>query len=290
MKKNLVLFISLATLLLSACSFDPVTQPSSAFSAGTVQRRGTDNAEMVYVPAGEFLMGSTEKDIDYALTLCPKCKREYFDDEKPQHTVYLDPFWIDKYEVTNALYKKCVEAGRCSGSAPGILSVTRSSYYGNSTYDNYPVIYMQHADALGYCAWAGKHLPTEAQWEKAARGTDARIYPWGNTYDKNYLNFDNKGDTTEVGKYPSDVSPYGAMDMAGNVSEWVADSYDSNYYTNSPRNNPKGPLFGIDRVFRGGSWYSLRGAAARSSSRGISGVEFFLFTLQEGDLGFRCAE
>jgi formylglycine-generating enzyme required for sulfatase activity len=216
-----------------------------ALRIGSTRISEKDGVTMVYVPAGEFLMGASSSDSQAASV------------EKPQHTVHLDSFWIDKYEVTNALYKKCVDAGRCS--RPGeTKSYTRSPYYGNSSYDNYPVIYVLWNDATAYCAWAGKRLPTEAEWEKAARGTDARTYPWGNNWDGTRLNsWDSTprpGDTTAVGSYPSGASPYGALDMAGNVWEWVADWYGDNYYASSPRNNPKGPSSGQYRVLRGGSW------------------------------------
>ena len=195
------------------------------------------DAVMVTVPAGDFTMGSND------------------DDSKPAHQVYLNAFSIDKYEVTNAQYKQCVDAGKCSPPAKS-ESRTRNWYYGVPKYNNYPVIYVSWDDAKRYCAWAGKRLPTEAEWEKAARGTDGRIYPWGNSFDARKLNSSEggKGDTTAVGSYPDGASPYGALDMAGNVSEWVADRYDENYYANSPRNNPPGPSSGLGHVQRGGDW------------------------------------
>ncbi len=229
---------------------------------------------MMYVPAGKFWMGSSDAD------------KQANDDEKPQHEVDLDAFWIDKFEVTNALYKKCVDAGKCSAPNDS-KAYTRSSYYGNSTYDNYPVIYVSWNDAKTYCEWTGKHLPTEAQWEKAARGTDGRIYPWGNTFDKNLLNSSDgsKGDTTAVGSYPSGASLYGALDMAGNVWEWVADWYDANYYKNSPARNPKGPDSGQYRIVHGGSWYSLADVV-RAAFRG----SFRYPDPWSIDVSFRCVE
>jgi formylglycine-generating enzyme required for sulfatase activity len=234
------------------------------------QPRGNDGARMVYVPEGEFEMGSNNGD----------------DDEKPVHRIFLDAFWIDVFEVTNALYKKCVDAGRCQ--PPGnSSSYTRSSYFGNSQFDNYPVIYVSWDDAHAYCTWAGKRLPTEAQWEKAARGTDGRIYPWGNTFDKNLLNSNEggKGDTTAVGSYPGGASPYGALDMAGNVWEWVADWYDNGYYANSPRQNPTGPSSGESRVLRGGSWNHFQNLA-RAAYR----YDYGHPTNRYNDFGFRCAQ
>jgi serine/threonine-protein kinase len=237
------------------------------------QTRVVSDAPMVYVPAGDFTMGSND-----------------YDSEKPPHTVYLDAFWIDKFEVTNALYKKCVDVGKCSAPSSG-------KFY-NAQYDNYPVISVSWNDANAFCAWAGKRLPTEAEWEKSARGTDGRVYPWGSAFDKNLLNsFEGgKGDRTTVGifsitwgelpvgSYPGGVSPYGAMDMAGNVWEWVADWYDEKYYSNSPRNNPKGPSSGQYRVLRGGAWGNLQGDV-RASYR------YFNFPDLRGNfVGLRCAQ
>jgi formylglycine-generating enzyme required for sulfatase activity len=257
--------------LLATCSKTPeVNQPAP----GTTQIRNSaiDGASMVFVPAGDFLMGSGDADKNARAG------------EKPQHTVYLDAFWIDKFEVTNALYKKCVDAGKCA-KPKEIGSYTRNSYYGNPQFDNHPVIYVSWDNATQYCAWAGKRLPTEAQWEKAARGTDGRIYPWGNVFDKNKLNSSDGGnrDTIAVGNFSSGVSPYGAMDMAGNVWEWVADWYDEKYYANSPRNNPKGPSSGQYRVFRGGS-YNNGANDARAVYRNSYNARWY------SNMGFRCVE
>jgi formylglycine-generating enzyme required for sulfatase activity len=226
---------------------------------------------MVFVPAGEFLMGSSDADKDAG------------SDEKPQHTVYLDAFWIDKYEVTNAQYKQCVGAGRCQQPST-TSSSTRSSYYGDSKYDNYPVIGVSWRDAILFCEWAGKRLPTEAEWEKAARGAAGRIYPWGDRYDISKVNADGKvGDTTAVGSYPAGASPYGAMDMAGNVWEWVADWYDAKYYASSPKDNPTGPS-GSARVLRGGAWDSYQ-YFVRAADRNSIYPDYRLI-----NVGFRCAQ
>lgn len=264
-----------------------VSNPASAASA--VQTRGEDNAPMVYVPAGDFLMGSTEQQIADAKALlmqeCAACSTEWVDAESPQHTVYLDAFWIDQHEVTNAQYKLCADAGQCQ-PPKAAKSVTRSSYYGNSQYDDYPVIFVSWSDADAFCRWAGKRLPTESEWEKAARGTDARIYPWGNTFDASKLNFlgSGKRDTTAVGSYPAGASPYGAYDMAGNVFEWVTDWYDPNYYPGSPNSNPKGPSPTQDRGLRGGSFGDVQ-ALVRAALRGK-----YSPGIHHNAYGFRCAQ
>lgn len=235
------------------------------------EERVIGGALMVFVPKGEFLMGSSDVD------------KHAESDEKPQHTVYLDSFWIDKFKVTNAQYQKCVGAGKCTAPRQS-KSYTRSFYYADSKYDNYPVINVVVNDAKSFCEWAGKRLPTEAQWEKAARGTDERIYPWGNVFDKNLLNSyeGGRGDTSEVGGYPLSASSYGVMDMAGNVAEWVADWYDSGYYKNSPSRNPSGPSSGLDRVQRGGSWNNAA-ADVRAANR-------FNSRFSSNFVGFRCVE
>ena len=230
---------------------------------------------MVNVPAGDFIMGSSISDAQAAGA------------EKPQHAVYLDAFQIDKYEVTNALYKQCVDAGKCY--APSTWSsYTRNTYYGDPSFDNYPVINVSWYDAKAYCEWAGKQLPTEAQWEKAARGTDGRIYPWGNTWDATKLNSlvsnSSPGDATAVGSYPAGASPFGALDMAGNVWEWVADWYGPNYYSHSPTRNPQGPPSGQYKAMRGGSWDNGM-ADARVANRDY-GVPIYFYA----HLGFRCVK
>ncbi len=227
-----------------------------------------DGMVQVYVPAGSFQMGSDSGDPD----------------EKPVHPVMLDAFWIDHTEVTNAMYTLCVEAGKCSPPSSS-KSYTRDNYYGDAQYNNYPVIYVSWDNANAYCDWAGRRLPTEAEWEKAARGTDGRTYPWGNDApDSNLLNFNsNVGDTTEVGAYPSGASPYSALDMVGNVWEWVNDWYDEAYYGNLPSENPQGPASGQYRVLRGGSWsFGVGGVRAAYRDRGEPG--YF-----SGRIGFRCA-
>lgn len=226
----------------------------------TTKISAIDEAEMVYVPAGEFIMGSTDAQVEQALQACKRfanfCDQgeipALLDSEKPSHTIMLDAFWIDRHEVTNAHYKRCVDDGACLTPFE-TKSATREEYFGNPEYDDYPVIQVSWDDATTFCEWAGKRLPTEAEWEKAARGTDGRIYPWGNDFDASRLqSILLSGDTLQVASYPGGASPYGALDMAGNVLEWTADWYDPGYYTFSPRENPSGPLSGQDRVVRGG--------------------------------------
>jgi formylglycine-generating enzyme required for sulfatase activity len=220
---------------------------------------------IVFVPAGEFLMGSSEND--------PVADS----DEKPQHPVYLDAYWIDQTEVTNAMYQRCVEAGKCT--AP-----QHSARYGSTQYTHHPVMGVTWEQAQTYCAWTGRRLPTEAEWEKAARGADGRLYPWGNIAPSaDLLNFNrNVGDTTEVGSYPAGASPYGALDMAGNIWEWVADRYDKSYYAKAPAENPPGPATGVTRVLRGGAW-GVDPRAVRASNR------FWAFPGRNDLDGFRCA-
>jgi formylglycine-generating enzyme required for sulfatase activity len=228
---------------------------------------GEDGMTLAYVPAGEFQMGS-----------------DRYDDEKPIHTVHLDAYWIDQSEVTNGMYAKCVEAGKCDPPS-SIGSYTRDSYYGNSEFDDYPVIYVSWNDAAAYCEWAGRRLPTESEWEKAA-GWDAdaearRIYPWGDSIDESYANYaGNIGDTTAVGDYQKGVSFFGAYDMAGNVWEWVDDWYD--VYPGGDENASSN--FGQTyRVLRGGAWDPYHDFV-RAAARG-----WFVPTSTLNDLGFRCS-
>jgi formylglycine-generating enzyme required for sulfatase activity len=222
---------------------------------------GSDGMTLLYVPAGEFTMGSDAG----------------HNNEKPVHTVYLDAFWIDQTEVTNDMYKICVGSGKCA--KPSSLD-----YYG---FTNYPVVYVNWNDAAAYCGWAGRRLPTEAEWEKAARGTDGRTYPWGDELpNNNLLNYNRPtlGDIAEVGSYPSGVSPYGAYDMAGNVWEWVNDWYGKTYYQSSSPSNPLGPESGEYRVIRGGAWNDV-GSSARVTYRNwnVPADEYY------SSVGFRCA-
>ena len=313
MKHLLVFLAVLSCMVLAACSASPTPEPTHTPMpvptdtpvpaqpiGGETWTRATDGMAMLFVPAGEFLMGSDEQDIDDALQTCNEtlgdCNREWFEGEYPQHRVTLDEFWIDRTEVANAQYRQCVDAGACDAPT--------SCDSGEPTYDDagkgdHPVVCVSWHDAEAYCQWAGARLPTEAEWEKAARGTDALKYPWGNTFDGSRLNFcerncefddwkytdldDGYARTAPVGTYgPAGASPYGALNMAGNVYEWVADWHDRGYYSRSPDRNPPGPDSGEYRVVRGGSWGGDPGWV-RSAYRG---GDFPVITNSSN--GFRC--
>ena len=229
--------------------FDPPFRmvPVAANVSGVDFRFGSCTSE-VLIPAGTFQMG------------CDSSRTTCYWGEKPLHTVELPSYYIDRCEVTNARYAACVAEGGCT---PPIFdwSATHRPYYGTAAYGNFPVMNVNWAQARDFCEWDGKRLPTEAEWEKAGRGSsDTRLYPWGDqpkSCTLANLSLSNGacvGDAVEVGSYPDGASPYGVMDMAGNVREWVSDWYSDTYYTNSPAYNPQGPDNGTNRVVRGGSW------------------------------------
>ena len=235
-----------------------VSKPPASPQAGDVWVNPKDGAEMVYVPAGEFLMGSTEAELSslaerYGGGGYRAYMRKQLSNEELQHSVYLDGYWIHKHEVTVAHYRKfCQATGRPMPSKWA---------------DDRPIIMVSWNDAQAYAQWAGGALPTEAQWEKAARGADGRRYPWGDDWDwgrrcNDGMDHNSVGGrvwpwktvAAPVGSYPTGTSPYGAMDMAGNVWEWCADWYRQDYYGISPASNPRGPATGSARVLRGGSY------------------------------------
>ena len=234
--------------------------------AGQTLTSEIDGMVEVYVPEGYFTMGSAMDD--------PQAD----EDEKPSHKVFLDSFWIDRTEVTNAMYLHCISAERCSPPA-------RSVYYTDPEYANHPAIGISWIQAQEYCQWAERRLPTEAEWEKAARGRDGRRYPWGDTPPKfEVANFDHHfNETVHVGMYEEGASPYGVLDMAGNAWEWVADGYQSDFYSHSPEENPISDSPVNRRVLRGGNWDS-NAEGIRVTNR------FWAFPGRNDTDGFRCAK
>jgi formylglycine-generating enzyme required for sulfatase activity len=255
-----------------AQGLEPTQTPDPQLQIGSEYISEKDGMTMVFIPAGDFLLGTNTGQPD----------------EKLEHIVYLDAFWIDKTEVTNSMYSWCVKSGACSSPMKS-NSKTRAYYFGNPEFDDYPVIYITWEQAKIYCEWAGRRLPTEAEWEKAARGVKGSKYPWGNTSpDASRLNFAGMvGDTTKVGSYPRGSSPYGVVDMAGNVLEWVADCYGSGYYQISPRQNPTGPSACEHghRVIRGGTSWEMPSHDWTGATDRMNNLEHESNAL----LGFRCA-
>ena len=221
---------------------------------------------MMSIPAGEFTMGSSEADAD----------------ERPAHKVTIDSFSIDVYEVTVGQYAAFLQA-------KGIDPPADWKTINQSANQKRPIANVDSTDASAFCKWAGKRLPTEAEWEKAARGTDGRLYPWGNDpptpLHANFgkTDWNNHGVLAPIGSFETGKSPYGIYDMAGNVWEWVSDWYDYNYYKVSPSQNPTGPSSGGTKAIRGGAWNS-NPRAMRSSNRSL------ISPTDQGLNGFRCAK
>jgi formylglycine-generating enzyme required for sulfatase activity len=276
---------SSSEIVVGAAPTDHIPTPPAedSFYPGQLMVSPIDGMVMVYVPAGEFMMGSPDS--------------QGQDDEHPQHKVTLDAYWIDQTEVTNNMYARCEGANRCTPpQSKG--SFSRSEYYGEYAYADYPVINVNWEQAAAYCEWAGRELPSEAQWEYAARGPQGFTYPWGNSFSCRYGNFDDEkkkdedmveggkncdgqAETAPVGSFREGTSPFGVMDMAGNVWEWVADWY-GDYSSNSVI-NPTGPKMGEFRVARGGSW--------NNSENGLRTADRIREWPNTADymLGFRCA-
>ncbi len=235
---------------------------------GSTRTREKDGMVMVYVPAGPFIMGDDTGE----------------ENEKPQHTVNLEAFWIDKTEVTNGMLDKCYRSGPCQPPKK-FSSTVRQSYFQDNSFVDYPVIFVTWYNAETYCEWVGSRLPVEAEWEKAARGTDGRIYPWGDkspddSAANSLLNYKrNVNDTSQVGNYPAGISPYGALDMAGNVWEWVADGY---YIYPGGNKDLLNTVASGSRIVRGGSW--LYDSIFNRVTHRLTYSALGAFS----DLGFRC--
>ncbi|MHB8993685.1 MAG: formylglycine-generating enzyme family protein [Armatimonadota bacterium] len=242
-----------------------------------------DGSEMVWVPAGKFMMGSQDG--------------QGHDDEHPRHEVVLRGYWIDRTEVTNEQYAKFLTWIKQSGDhAKCFTGEPKNGPHKDHTpmlwaeakwnRPRQPVVGVDWFDAYAYAAWAGKRLPTGSEWEKAARGIDGRVYPWGDLWDSSRCNSDETGEpvTVVVGSYPEGESPHGCLDMAGNVQEWCSDCYASDYYRSSPKNNPTGPTGNNSRLLRGGSWWDVA-VGCRSACRVEGG---FIPIFRSGYAGFRC--
>lgn len=297
-------FIILAILALAAASpacgvgnppaepTDTPTRTPDTATLGDTWTRPGDDMRMVSVPEGEFEMGSTDQEVDDAVRMCTHIdeflERWLFEIEQPPHTVALDAFWIDRTEVTNRQYALCVADGECEESEDADNPDLNRA--------DYPVVGVDWYDALAYCEWAGARLPTEAEWEYAARGPAGRLYPWGDKFDGARLNFcdvncemdwkaaeydDGHQYTAPVGSYPDAASWCGALDMAGNVSEWVADWYSDYPGRQADWTDPDWEEFVL---VRGGSW-PMFPAFVRSASRYLLDPNFTgVF------IGFRCAK
>ena len=240
--------------------------------------------DMVYIPPGPFVFGTNKKDAS-ADALSMGIPKPWYADETPQQKIFLKEFYIDRYEVTHKRYKKYIDA----------LSAVPPPNWKDSNFpegkENEPVTHVSWYDAANFCQWAKKQLPTEKLWERAARGTENRIYPWGNKLpDKTRANFGNccfvqKGKVhNEVGHYQKGNTAEGISDLGGNVAEWVSDWYDKKYYKKSAYKNPKGPKKGKYHVIRGGAWNSLPIYLRSSSRYGDSdGKDYY-------GIGCRCAK
>ncbi len=238
-----------------------------------------EKCDMVFIPRGPFFMGIDDIKVE----------------QRPRHKVYLDAYYIDRYEVTNAQYfeflefvKKTSDHSRCHENEPKgkdhVPSKWADGYFNNP---EFPVMRIDWYDAYAYARWAGKRLPTEAEWEKAARGTDERKWPWGNIWapEKCNVGTSEPGDPKPVGSYEEGKSPFGCYDMAGSVGEWCSDWADVLYYTESPTNNPKGPEMGVKKSVRGGSRFARAGLQLRTTARKAMDPR-----LGNKAVGFRCAK
>lgn len=294
-----------------------IPAPPINSSHGDTWIRPADGMVMVYVPAGQFKMGYSDAQVQEILRMYSDGQQEWYKDEQPAHAVDLDAFWIDQTEVTNAQFCKFLnkygnqreegirwlepEAGH-RGEVYGLIEEIDGVFRPKTGYENYPVIEVSWYGAAAYSVWINGRLPTEAEWEYAARGPDNLLYPWGNTFDGKLVNYrdasftftprgfakdtaynDGHASWAPVGSYPNGASWCGTLDMAGNVWEWVNDWWDSEYYALSPGENPQGPISGTVRIARGGSWYDPRWHVCSGGRKGLSPSSYRIHWV-----GFRC--
>ena len=296
-------------------------RPTPLPEMADTRTRSRDGMVMAYVPAGQFEMGSSDAQLDEAMQACLEmtgegadCQREMYEQEQPAHMVALDAFWIDQTEVTNAMFTAFLNekgnqveegvnwlepgAGH-RGIVYGHIEENDGVFLPQAGYEDYPVVEVSWYGAAAYCSWAGGRLPTEAEWEYAARGPQAKVYPWGNAFDGGRMNYcdascsydwkdtdfdDGFSQWGPVGSYPGGASWCGALDMAGNVWEWVNDWWSDAYYARSPAYNPQGPDSGTIRIGRGGSWYDPPWHTRASFRKGLSPSSYRMHWI-----GFRCA-
>jgi formylglycine-generating enzyme required for sulfatase activity len=253
---------------------------------------------MVYIPGGEFPLGiSVEAQVQICLDYYVICNPS--DYTETVHTVILDPYWIDQTEVTYGQYLACANAGVCEYNDSQITRAIQTGYIDLSLvtegstlediidpeYFDHPAILVSWNDANAYCQWVGARLPTAAEWEAAARGSDGRLYPWGNeSPSANLLNYNHTGDTTPVGSFPDGASPYGVLDMAGNVAEWVADWYSDDFMVLTDPHNPQGAAEGNRRMIMGSSWFN--------GDIDVYLARYYMNSPSNFDIlyGFRCAQ
>jgi formylglycine-generating enzyme required for sulfatase activity len=260
---------------------------ATATEISNIRISPADGMTQIFIPAGTLKMGGIDVFAEA--------------DELPAHDVELDAFWMDQVEVTNGMYGLCVQAGVCAPPTKA-NSDNRPDYFGNLEFQDYPAVYITWSAAKNYCEWTGRRLPTEAEWERAARGDSVNTYPWGGEIPNETLSNSNNdlGDTSRVGSYAAGASPFGVLDMTGNVWEWVADYYDKNYYAESPGANPAGPEsqpFALYRVIRGGSFQdgqrdsrlSNRGYEVGPDPNAIPNTAEYAGN-SSSRVGFRCAE
>ena len=283
--------------------------------------RQRDGMTLVYVPDGHFQMGSSEAYLDQAIQACidkqgedGDCLEQVCTQAQPVHKVMLEAFWMDQTEVTNAMYISFLnEEGNQEeegvnwlepgaghrGVVYGHIIEKNNEFYPKSGYEDHPVIEVSWYGAAAYCNWVGGRLPTEAEWEYAARGQQNDIYPWGDSFDGTHVNYcdetcreawrdtsfsDGEVKWGPVGRYTDGASWSGVLDMAGNVWEWVSDWWSQTYYIYSPANNPQGPETGNLRIARGGSWYEESWRVSPSCRKALTPSSYRMHWI-----GFRCA-